>query len=214
MPDWALRFALSCSLVWAAPIGATVDFAELAQKVPIERVRQTMDYFAGLGSRVVGYPGADEAARNLQERFREVGLDDITVHEYDVSIPIDKGGFLQVIDSDEKVQLHGLWPNLVKTSTLPEGGIGGRLIDVGGGEYAEMDGLDIEGAIALMDFNSGDSWLNASYLGARAIVFIEPDSTVYLEGEKKFLTVPHDVPRFLVSLQAGERWRGHIAVAG
>ena len=92
------------------------------------------DYFAGLGSRVVGYPGADAAARHLQESFREVGLDDITVHEYDVSIPIDKGGFLQVADSDEKVQLHGLWPNLVKTSTLPEGGIDGRLVDVAGGE--------------------------------------------------------------------------------
>ena len=214
MPDWALRFALGWSLIWAAPIGAVVDFAELAQTVPIERVRQTMDYFAGLGSRVVGYPGADEAARHLQERFREVGLDDITVHEYDVSIPIDKGGFLQVTNSDEKVQLHGLWPNLVKTSTLPEGGIDGRLIDIGGGEYAEMDGLDIEGAVALMDFNSGDSWLNAAYLGARAIVFIEPDSTVYLEGEKKFLTMPLDVPRFWVSRQAGERLRGQIAVAG
>ena len=214
MPDWALRFALGCCLVWAVPLAAAVDFAELAQTAPVERVRQTMDYFAGLGSRVVGYPGADAAARHLQERFREVGLDDITVHEYDVSIPIDKGGFLQVADSDEKVQLHGLWPNLVKTSTLPEGGIDGRLVDVGGGEYADMDGIDIEGAVALMDFNSGDAWLNAAYLGARAIVFIEPDSTVYLEGEKKFLTMPLDLPRFWVSRQAGERLRGQIAAAG
>ncbi|MCH2662132.1 M28 family peptidase, partial [bacterium] len=214
MPDWALRFALGCCLVWAAPLAAAVDFAELAQTAPVERVRQTMDYFAGLGSRVVGYPGADAAARHLQERFREVGLDDITVHEYDVSIPIDKGGFLQVADSDEKVQLHGLWPNLVKTSTLPEGGIDGRLVDAGGGEYADMDGIDIEGAVALMDFNSGDAWLNAAYLGARAIVFIEPDSTVYLEGEKKFLTMPLDLPRFWVSRQAGERLRGQIAAAG
>ena len=214
MPDWALRFALGCCLVWAVPLAAAVDFAELAQTAPVERVRQTMDYFAGLGSRVVGYPGADAAARQLQESFREVGLDDITVHEYDVSIPIDKGGFLQVADSDEKVQLHGLWPNLVKTSTLPEGGIDGRLVDVGGGEYADMDGIDIEGAVALMDFNSGDAWLNAAYLGARAIVFIEPDSTVYLEGEKKFLTMPLDLPRFWVSRQAGERLRGQIAAAG
>ena len=53
-----------------------------------------------------------------------------------------------------------------------------------------------------------------SYLGARAIVFIEPDSTVYLEGEKKFLTMPLDLPRFWVSRQAGERLRGQIAAAG
>ena len=50
MPDWALRFALGCCLVWAVPLAAAVEFAELAQTAPVERVRQTMDYFAGLGS--------------------------------------------------------------------------------------------------------------------------------------------------------------------
>ena len=57
-----------------------------------------------------------------------------------------------------------------------------------------MDGLNVEGAAVLMDFNSGDAWVNAAQLGAKAIVFVEPDSTVYLEGEKKFLSLPLDVP--------------------
>ena len=43
MPDWALRFALGCTLVWAAPVAAAVDFVELAQTAPVDgadRVRE------------------------------------------------------------------------------------------------------------------------------------------------------------------------------
>ena len=215
MPKFAVRWmALGWVLASAAPAWTEVDFAELAHTTPVERVQQTMDTFAGLGSRVAGYRGADQAAQIVQERFRAIGLDDIAVHEYDVSIPVDKGGFLQVVGSDEQVPIHGLWPNLVKTSTLPEGGVTQRLIDAGAGEYADMDGQQVEGAVALMDFNSDDAWLNAAYLGAQAILFIEPDSTVYLEGEKKFLSMPLDLPRFWVNRQAGQRLRRQLATEG
>ncbi|MYA24673.1 MAG: M28 family peptidase, partial [Gemmatimonadetes bacterium] len=215
MPKFAMRWmAFGWILVGAAPAWTEVDFAELARTAPVERVQQTMDTFAGLGSRVAGYRGADQAAQIVQERFRAIGLDDVTVHEYDVSIPVDKGGFLQVVGSDEKVPIHGLWPNLVKTSTLPEGGMTKRLIDAGAGEYADMDSKQVEGSVALMDFNSGDAWLNAAYLGAQAIIFIEPDSTVYLEGEKKFLTMPLDLPRFWVNRQVGQHLRRQLATEG
>ena len=215
MPKFAVKWmALGWILASAAPAWTEVDFAELARTTPVERVQQTMDTFAGLGSRVAGYPGADQAARIVQKRFRAIGLDDIAVHEYDVSIPVDKGGFLQVVGSDQQVPIHGLWPNLVRTSTLPEDGMTERLIDAGAGEYADMDGKQVEGAVALMDFNSGDAWLNAAYLGAQAIIFIEPDSTVYLEGEKKFLTMPLDVPRFWVNRQTGQHLRHQLAAEG
>ena len=215
MPKFAVRWmAFGWVLAGATLAQAEVDFAELARTTPVERVQQTMDTFASLGSRIAGYPGADQAAQIVQERFRAIGLDDITIHEYDVSIPVDKGGFLQVVGSDESVPIHGLWPNLVKTSTLPEGGMTRRLIDAGAGEYADMDGKQVEGAMALMDFNSGDAWLNAAYLGARAILFIEPDSTVYLEGEKKFLSMPLDLPRFWINRQAGQHLRHQLVAAG
>jgi hypothetical protein len=207
--------ALLClAVMWAAPADAEVDFDELAEAAPVERLRQTLEYFAGLGSRVAGYPGADEAARFLQDNFRQIGLDDITVHEYDVSVPIDKGGYIEVENSAEKVPIYGIWPNLVKTSTLPEGGLSTRLVDAGRGDYSDMDGLDIEGAAVLMDFNSGDAWLNAAYLGASAVVFIEPDSTMYLEGEKKFLSMPLDLPRFWVGKDEGQALRDRITRDG
>ena len=115
---------------------------------------------------------------------------------------------------DRTIAVHGLWPNLVRTSTLPDGGIDARLIDAGSGEFAAMDGQDVEGAYVLMDFNTGDNWLNPAYLGAAGVIFIEPDETVYLEGERKFLTMPLDVPRLWVSKEDGEWLRSRMSQAG
>jgi ABC-type antimicrobial peptide transport system permease subunit len=191
----------------AAPTRAEVDFAALAQMAPVERLQQTVGYFAGLGSRVVGYPGADSSARYIEGQFRTIGLDEVTVHEYDVSIPVEKGGFLRVEADGRQFPIYGLWPNLMKTSNLPLGGLSGRLIDGHAGNFADLDGQDVDGAFVLLDFNSGDNWLNAAYLGAAGVLFIEPDSTVYLEGEKKFLSMPLDLPRFWVSKADGEALR-------
>ncbi|MCY4400942.1 MAG: M28 family peptidase [Candidatus Poribacteria bacterium] len=56
-----------------------------------------------------------------------------------------------------------------------------------------------KGAIVLTEFNSGTRWINAAMLGASAVVFIEPDTTIRGEAENKFLTVPANIPRFWVS---------------
>ena len=186
-----------------------VDYGALAQLAQTSDLEEQIEFFASRGSRVVGYQGAEESALYIQRTFREIGLRDIDFHTYDVSIPVEKGGELR-IRGGEPIPLHGLWPNLVRTSTLPDGGIDAPLIYIGRGEMGEMNGQLVEGSIALMEFDSGDNWLNAAYLGAGGIIFIEPDSTVYLEGERKFLTMPLDVPRFWIAKEAGERLRQEL----
>lgn len=56
-----------------------------------------------------------------------------------------------------------------------------------------------KGAIVLVEFNSGTRWINAAMLGASAVIFIEPETTIRGEAENKFLTVPANIPRFWVS---------------
>ena len=191
---------------------ASVDFKALASTATEHRVQKKLEQFSGFASRVVGYPGATAAAELIQREFRSLHLDNIAVHEFDVSVPIEKGGKLRVLETDRAIRLHGLWPNLVRTSTLPAGGLQTHLIDAQSGRYESMDGLNVEGAAVLMDFNSGDAWVNAAQLGAKAIVFIEPDSTVYLEGEKKFLSLPLDIPRFWVNKTEGKKLRADLRV--
>ena len=198
----------------AQPLHAEVDFGSVRDLVSEERVAETLAHFAEQKSRVAGYPGADAAARYIKETFREIGLDGITVHEYDVSVPLEgTPGRIRITSTGETAQLHGLWPNLVRTSTLPEGGRVSRLIDGGDGSYSHLDGKQVEDAVVLMDFNTGDAWLKSAYLGAAGVVFIEPDSTVYLEGERKFLTMPLDLPRFWVPREDGIRLRERIALS-
>ncbi len=62
-----------------------------------------------------------------------------------------------------------------------------------------------KGAVVLAEFNSGTRWINAAMLGAAAVVFIEPESTIRGEAENKFLTVPANIPRFWVSKEDAEQ---------
>ena len=56
-----------------------------------------------------------------------------------------------------------------------------------------------QGSVALIDFNSSTKWINAAMLGSKAVLFIEPETTIRGEAENKFLTVPANIPRFWIS---------------
>ena len=61
-----------------------------------------------------------------------------------------------------------------------------------------------QGSVALVDFNSSTKWINAAMLGAKAVLFIEPETTIRGEAENKFLTVPANIPRFWIGKEDAE----------
>ena len=180
----------------AEPIGD----GQVAAVVDSVRIRQTITDLVSFGSRVAGYPGATEAAHYLAGRMREMGLEDVELEEFVASVPHDEGGELTVLDdaalASRMIPIHAVWPNLVRTSTTPPGGITGKLYYVGNGEWEDFNGIDPTGAVFLMDFNSGVNWQRAAQLGAGAVIFVEPDNTTRVDGEEKYLQVPVDFPRF------------------
>ncbi len=183
----ALAALLASGGAWA------LDYDSLAGQVDTGAIQASIERLAGYGSRVPGYPGEREAAAYVEQKLRTLGLD-VRVEEFSVTVPVDKGGTLSAGGSTYPI--HSLWPNNARTSTLPVDGLEGHLIYGGKGEFKEFNGKDLEGAIVLMDFNSQDNWLNAAMLGAKAVVFIEPERTIRMEAERKFVTVPLNVPRF------------------
>jgi len=164
--------------------------------------------------RLAGYPGAEVAAEYIIQQIEELGLKDASSgghpdlpklpyrEAYYVTVPWVWGQpTVEVLSGDAVVEsfpIYPLWPNLVRTSQLPEEGETYTLIDGGEGKLSTFNGRDIEGTAVLMEFNCGSDWLNAPRLGARAVIFIEPETTTRGEAESKFLRIPINIPRFWI----------------
>ncbi|HIE03748.1 MAG TPA: M28 family peptidase, partial [Candidatus Latescibacteria bacterium] len=161
-----------------------------------EEVRRTLEDLTSWGSRAVGYPGNRKACEYIRERFEEMGLEDVTVEEFQVTVPVDEGAELEVLSTGEKVPLYCLWPNEVRTPTLPKEGVTGELIYGGKGEFRDLNGKRVEGSIVLMDFGCGRNYINARMLGAKAVIFFAGGTVDRKQAEDKFLRVPVDIPRF------------------
>jgi hypothetical protein len=225
---------------------AADNYAKLAKSISPDRLSDTIKFLSGIhytipadtgqpaieaNSRMAGTPGADQAREYIKGQLSGIlGAGSVTQEDFPVSIPVDHGASIATADG-KKYALQPLWPNLVRTSTLPVGGINGPLIYAGRGDLRSFRGKNVSGSIVLMDFNCGTRWLNAPRLGAKAIVFVEPAATMRGEAEAKFIGIPVNIPRFWishedaialegaalttpqvnVSVQANQPWEAHNA---
>jgi hypothetical protein len=157
-------------------------------------LRETVTDLSAMGSRVTGYPGADQAADYLKERLRDLGVTDIHEQTFPQPIPIDEG--FELTSGGERIQVFGVWPNLVRTSTTPVEGLSGEIVYGGSGAVADLEGVPIEDRIVAIEYESGYHWINAFHLGAKAVVFLGSGHVHRAEGARKFLDVPADLPRY------------------
>ena len=175
----------------------------------LHNVKGNVTFLASLGSRVTGYTGYEKAAEYIAKIFEKYGLkpggDSNTYFQYyNVSIPFDLGAKIRVDKTGRVYNAYILWPNNVQVSKIIEPGLKGRLIYVDEGSLSDLKGKNINGSIVLMKFNSYMNWLNVVKFGAKAIIFIEPETSNRIEAETKFLLTPIYVPRLYVNRSVGE----------
>lgn len=194
---------LSCCLIGAQQKieieKVQARYRQLVATISPERLQSTVRYLSSFESRLAGYPGADQAATFIERQFRAIGLQGVEREEFEISVPVDEGAYVEIENGGEQkelIRLYPLWPNLVRTSQLPPKGVRGPLLYVGDAKLERFAGKRVEGSIALVEFNCGSNWLNAARLGAKAVVFIEPDTTMRGEAEAKFIGIPIHIPRF------------------
>ncbi|HZT44335.1 MAG TPA: FtsX-like permease family protein [Chthonomonadaceae bacterium] len=168
----------------------------------------TVQTLTGFGSRIAGYPGDLKAAAYVEQQFRALGLENVTSEGFDVTVPYDpgvddpqKGAYAQIQLTDKsleppRLRMYPLWPNLVRTPTLPAEGLTAPLIYVRDGKLANFNGKDVDGSVVMVDFNCASDWLNAPRLGAKAVIFVAPQTTLRGEAEAKFISIPIAIPRF------------------
>lgn len=209
----ALAIAVvACGPVWAQQGSAAeeeivlksdTDYQKVSTLVDAAEMQATIQQMASLGSRVTGYPGCDKAAEQVIANFQRLGLKDIQVEEFPVCVPVvipdEQGRMASVtVQGGESFEIIPLWPNLVRTPKTGPGGLSGQLIYGGTGNLRAFNGKDVSDSIVMVDFNCGADWFNAPLLGAKAVLFIEPEETIRGEAEQKFLSIPVDIPRFWV----------------
>jgi ABC-type antimicrobial peptide transport system permease subunit len=189
------------------PLASTSAFSPTDPKTIIasidhERISEHLRFFSSLGSRVTGYPGCSKAADYIFETLSALRIVNLTRHFYKTTIPIDYGANLTIIQPLEEggraLTVYALSPNMVQTCPTPPTGIEGHLIYAGDGEFSSFNGKIVNGSIVLMDFNTDYNWQNAIVLGAKAVLFIEPNYTYRHEAEKKFVNIPLNFPRLWV----------------
>ncbi len=174
-------------------------FRSLAAEVDDARIASVIkDLSSGaIGSRVIGYPGSKRASDYVQAQFRKCGLTDVTVAPFKTSVPMDRGASVKA--GGKSIRLYSLWPNMVRTSQVGPEGVKGRVAYIGDASLKAMGGKQMAGSIVLAEFNCAYDWLNAVRSGAKAIIFLEPDTTLRGEADTKMMSIPVAVPRYWVS---------------
>ena len=188
----------------------TDKYKELASEVKSSNLSKTINQLSSQGSRLAGYPGCEKAGKYVLEQFKSIGLDDVKSEPFFATVPVDNGASIQV--NGKQCKLYPMWPNFVRTSQLPKEGISGPLIYGGSGKLAEFNGYNVDGSVVMLEFNSGSEWLNAPRLGAKAVIFIEPDTTMRGEAEAKFISIPISIPRFWISKSDAAALQARVAV--
>jgi len=219
LPRPCYRCWLAVLLTLALPAGALAVEATPQQKATYQRLsglvsraalRSHVEFMASRGSRLTGTPGCDQAADYIRDYLRQVGIKQIKTERFPITAPQvveDRvPSELSLPGTGLRMKIYPLWPNSVRTCKLPSQGVTGRLLWGGSGELPDLDGKPVAGNIVLMDFRCGSHWLNAARLGARAVVFVEPEEpAIRGEAESKYLSVPVNIPRFWIGRREGQQ---------
>jgi len=154
------------------------------------------------GSRVTGYDGNFLAGEYIANFFQKYGLK-VERQQFNVAMPLDFGANITVISPiNESFDAFALWPNDIQP--CPARNLQGKLIYVEGSDLEDFNGKDLRNAIILMEFNTRENWLFAANMGAKAVIFIEPEATTSVEAMSKIVDVPLYLPRLFVNREVGE----------
>ncbi|MHA2297738.1 MAG: M28 family peptidase [Candidatus Hodarchaeales archaeon] len=179
-----------------------IDYQDISDQINstyFDNIKGHINNFTDFTSRFTSYDGYEQAASYIKDFFTSQGLQEIEFFTYPLVIPKDLGSTITI--KDDNYTAFNLFPNSVQTCQTPNSGLTGRLVYADKGGYSDYDGSIINGSIVVLEFNSGNNWIKAASLGAKAIIFLEPNQTTRFEAEEKIVDFPLNVPRVYVSNQ-------------
>jgi len=173
-------------------------YRELLPQVRADRMRKDFDAISSFGSRLTGSAGEAKTFAYVQQKLEAMGGKNVRSYPFPVTVPDPASrGTLEI--GSQRTQVYPLWPNLVRTSTCD---VTGPMVYGGDGSLESLRGLTIRDSVVLMEMGVGSTWKNVAKLGAKAVVFVQPDDLPRSNAESKYSGVPVDFPRFYLPLKS------------
>lgn len=197
-----LGFALLTTLLAVLPMGLLPAGSAAQPATGAPEVAETIATFAALGDRSTGTRGAAQATEYVLGEFKALGYEDVGRHEYLTPVRIHHESSIGVNGRQAAIAPVAL--NAITPNTIPPPGLSGPLVYVGRGTPAEMNGKPIQGAIVLMDMDSGRHWRTAAALGAKALIYVDDEPSIKGRFEEKLELTPVEFPRFFMTAAEAE----------
>jgi hypothetical protein len=188
---------LFMGLVLLAAVPAQADGTEFLRRL------------ASLQDRAIGAPDAARAADMVEAEFHRLFPGNtIGRQSFHVPVVVQEGAKLTLHGMHRQVPLKQLRANALSPGAVAPPGIDGPLLYVGEGQVSDFNGMGVDGAVVLMDMDSGKNWNNAAMLGARALIFVgrggDGGPAPRPLFESKFELTPVDFPIFWISRAQAE----------
>ena len=165
-----------------------------------EELKDTVQTLAAYGDRSTGTTGNQAAAELIMKQFQALGFQETGSHYFSVPVRTHGKSSMTLPLKNLTASIHPFIANAVSPGTIGASGLKGPLVYVGRGELTAFNDKPIEGAIILMELDSGKHWLHAANLGARALIYVDRRHTPKMYFEEAFELSPVRFPRFWMPL--------------
>lgn len=188
---------LACLAGWG---GGQTAVAQIA-----DSIRADTEMLTRQPHRLSGTEEYAEAAQFVEQRLRDIGIEDVVVQEF--ATAQTEVGRCELVVGERTLNLIPGRPNGVVPPTSPPMGIQGELVDIGDGSDAMLNSHDVHDRIVVIDYNADMQWLKALRLGARALIFVNADDAH--SDHHHYVRANANIPRFFYpgpreDLPAGE----------
>ena len=173
-----------------------------------ERFAATIEYLSGLGNRETGSEGVEKAAEYIEKALDELDLGEVGTHRFQVPTMVSGKSEITDLASGMTLPLAPIRGNAITPQTIGPPGMEAPLVYVGRGSLSEMSGRKIDGAVVLMELDSGRNWLDAASLGAKALIYLDRGFATRSFYEEKVELSPIRFPRFRLSIEKAEELFG------
>ena len=173
-----------------------VDVAS-AEKVVGDAFRADLQALTRDRSRVIGSEGCDRAGAYIEETARKLPNVELKTHEFPVMVPVTRSATLD-LGGGRVERVYPFWPAQVRVCSTPADGITAKLVYAGECRYEQLRPASLDGQIAVVEASAGSRWVEASYVGARAILILGTAQTSWSDLSAHDLRVPVNLPRFYV----------------